>query len=126
MFFGYHPQVDFKGNPWPDDSREAQLAGTPLCDGEIHIIIFCITGDLEFTSKELKFPHFNADVFCWQCPCNRQADAGPLSMSNLAEDAQWKAQIYTPAYDFFNPVTTHPIRKLVNFARCLLENHEKY
>ena len=32
-FFGYHPQVDFKGNPWPDDSREAQLAGR-LCATE--------------------------------------------------------------------------------------------
>ena len=50
---GIHAPHDHNGEAWLPGSTEADLAGRELCDGEVRIVIFQSTGDLEYLSNEL-------------------------------------------------------------------------
>lgn len=113
---GVHPlKRDNEGNDWPADSPQARLAGRPILGGRARIVVWIVTGDLEFLGNELGFPHFNTTEPCWMCPvCRRE---GPYSLTDLSLDAGWKRQLVTSAEGIWVPPTDHPISSLRGFTR---------
>ena len=115
---GRHPRVDHRNRPWPPGSREARDAGKLLCEGKFRLIVFCVAGDMEFYSNELRYPHFNSNFPCLFCPAGR----GPLALHLLTDcrrDAGFKANLISIAHDRAHPCTSHPISDLFNFSRFL-------
>eukprot|EP00959_Pyramimonas_sp_CCMP1952_P354226 7421122-Pyramimonas_sp.AAC.1 len=51
---GRHPTTKHDGTPWDKDSLQAELPGKRICGGRSRIVIWSITGDLEFYSNELR------------------------------------------------------------------------
>lgn len=91
-FIGVHPPQDAFGDCWPHGSPQATLAGTPICGGEIRIVIWVVTGDLEFFSNECRMAHFNSLEPCWLCPISRRPGT-PFPITDLSLRAAWKQQL---------------------------------
>ena len=45
---GVHPSENHRGEAWAEGTPQSMLAGTPLCGGQVKIIIWVYTGDLDF------------------------------------------------------------------------------
>ena len=52
-----------EGGPWD---------GLLLCGGKVRLVVWVVTGDLEFLGNELKYPHFNSNDPCSYCPASRR------------------------------------------------------
>ena len=115
-YLGEHAATDHRGNDWPDGSPQSVLAGTPLCEGKVRVVIFLITGDLEYFGNELWYPHFNSNKPCWFCPVARPTSS-QHQVLDFSRRASFKGFLYTIADHFSQPVTTHPIAELVNICR---------
>ena len=115
---GIHPAKNHLGRDWPIGSRQAKLAGTALCGGRVRVVVFTLTGDLEYFALELRYPHFNSVRPCWLCNVCRN-DLDPCRLTDLSLNAEWKRNLVTAAFDLFVPLTDHPIAQLRNFSRSL-------
>lgn len=86
LFLGKHPSTDPAGNPWPPNSREAQLAGTPLAGG-LRGVVLVIRGDLEYFSNTLHLEHFSSAEPCCLCLANRDS----VPWNDHRPTAEWRS-----------------------------------
>jgi len=91
---GRHPLTDHLGHEWPTGSSRAKLAGKPLHPDGLRGIVWGVSGDLDFFSKELGLPHPAANEFCFRCTANRS----DLPWNDFRETAAWRATVL-PAAD---------------------------
>ena len=89
------------------------MAGKPLCGGTVKIVIWCITGDLEFLSNELKYPSFNSNQPCWMCPVSR-VEGNDCMLTDLRQEATWKNQLFG---DVGLVTKGHPVETITGFGR---------
>jgi len=116
-FGGVHAMTDAHGNPWNAGSPQAALAGTPLCGGLVRIVLWILTGDLDFLSNDLRFPSYNSLSPCWFCPVSRVLGS-PCNFMDWRTSATWKAQLLSAAYHAYTPVTRgHPVDNIKGFSR---------
>ena len=116
-YHGVHSMVDMNREPWPETSPQAALAGQRLCDGQVRLVVWIVTGDLEFLANELRFPHFNSNDPCWLCPVSRRADA-QFSITDYRVGAPWKQALAGDNEAEVEPITSeHPIEDLKGFTR---------
>ena len=87
LFEGKHPLVDVDGNPFPEGSPRALVAGQPLCTGAVPYrgFTYGVLGDMDFFHKDLGMPGHNAERFCWFCKSDRKA--GPNLWTDFNEDS---------------------------------------
>ena len=114
-FDGRHYSKDVNDNPWPHGSPQYNLQGLPLCGGRVRIVIWVVTGDLEFLGNELRMPHFNSQAPCWLCPVHRMI--GSLyPITDCRKDAPWKYQLFPD--DDTSPFTQgHPVGDIKGITR---------
>eukprot|EP00969_Alexandrium_andersonii_P074485 3285114-Alexandrium_andersonii.AAC.1 len=91
MFDGQHPPTDPAGRPWADGPCK-DMAGKPLCLGNWKFVCWGVTGDLEYLSNELSYPHFNSNSPCWFCNVSRLPDS-QYPMTDCSVNAAWKGTI---------------------------------
>ena len=95
-FDGVHPATNHLGLPWPAGSPQADLAGSLLCNGGVRVVVYTLTGDLEYLGVEFGFPHFNSLSPCWFCPASRAAGS-PHSLTDLQRAVGWKSNLVSDA-----------------------------
>ena len=93
LFDGLHPRQDHRGSAWPPGSAEERWAGHPICEGRARIVIFAITGDLEYMGNELGLPHHNSNAPCMFCLVTRSKFAA-CHATDCRRDAPWKGQLF--------------------------------
>ena len=81
---GRWPAVDWKGNEYPDGSREKTLAGSWLANG-YRGVVWSIQGDLDYFSRNLWLRHWSASRPCAFCPCNN-TDGDPMCWSEFRDN----------------------------------------
>ena len=91
---GRHPHTDHLGHEWPAGSSRAKLAGKPLHPDGLRGVVWGVSGDLDFFSKELGLPHPAANEFCFRCTANRS----DKPWNDFRETAAWRATVL-PAAD---------------------------
>lgn len=99
---------------WPTTDHEGHTCkrgkpGKPLCTENIRGIVWSITADNQFLSDDLGLAHTSSNEPCWKCPCNKS----DIPFNDFSIDARWRAMTYTAAHYADNPVTSHPIMKIV-------------
>ena len=52
--------------------EDGPWVGLPLCGGKVRLVVWVVTGDLEYLGNELKYPHFNSNDPCSFCPASRR------------------------------------------------------
>ena len=90
MYEGSRPPRDPRGRPWPEGSLEEKNLNKPFLGGQLFIVCWKITGDLEHNANDLWLPHFNSQFPCGNCCVNR-IEGTPLPVTDLSRDAAWKA-----------------------------------
>jgi len=94
LFSGKHPSVDQHGNPYPEASANAAIAGQDLASGMFGVI-FMVKGDLDHYSK-LGLPDYRSNFPCNYCPCDRgDAEGGKMSFTNFNRTSPWKSRLYS-------------------------------
>ena len=91
---GVHQHYDEDGNEWPEGSLQAERAGLILCEGRVRIVVFVMTGDLEYLANELKYPQFNSLKPGWFCPANR-CSSNVNCLTDAKLDADWKTSSWS-------------------------------
>ena len=104
---GFHPIDDPYSAQWPKGLTR-DLAGKPLCGGKYSVVIWNITGDLEYLSNELKLNHFSSNSPCWHCKVSRD-EGSPYPMTDLSLKAAWKS---APRTCELAETSKHPLFKL--------------
>jgi hypothetical protein len=86
---GRHPPTDHLGNEWPAGSSRAKLAGKPLHPARLRGVVWGVSGDLDFFSKELGLPGPAANEFCFRCTANRS----DMPWNDFRETAAWRGTV---------------------------------
>ena len=102
---GVRQALDPYGFEWPAGTRQREFAGLPICDGNIHGLIWNLPMDLDYASNELGWPHWAAvESCCGWCPANR----GEHNIRDVSQNCTWRALRYTPGpHD--RKVSSHPL-----------------
>jgi hypothetical protein len=81
-----YPLCDWKGNPWPSNSREHALAGTPFARHDGWRCAFAaFKGDLEARVMVHKMVrNYMANMICEHCPAGKL-----LSYADFRRNAPW-------------------------------------
>ena len=86
---GIHPERDAFGDAWRS-KKTAALGGTIFCHGKFKLVVWTVTGDLEFLSNELGLNHMSSNNPCWLCHASR--DPGTLyPITDVSRHASWKS-----------------------------------
>jgi hypothetical protein len=93
LYLGIHPTCDFRNSAWPAHSAEFLLAGQPLAS-EFFGVIWLLKSDLDYVAKCLFMRHYNANVPCDFCPCDKNADSG-LWPTNFGPASLWMDLLFT-------------------------------
>ena len=104
LFIGKHPDRDPDNNPWPPNSKRAEMAGKPF-RSRLRGWIFSLSGDYDYFSNDLKLPHFSSISPCHKCGCAWDG-ANPY---DFRPGAAWKASVKTSEWFRQHPITDHPI-----------------
>ena len=115
LFTGRHPRLDPFGKDWPRGSVEAKLAGTEIAGGK-RFIVWVGTGDLEWWSNYMCWPHFNSDYPCWFDSVSR-APGTDAPITDLSRDAGWKDTMLSEEELEYVIVPDHPINDIVGWTR---------
>ena len=90
---GRWPLTDWRQEPWPEKSKRARLAGSPLCMGYVFPVM-CLSADLDYLCNYLQLTHFNsAGRNCFRCLCDRMT----RPWTDMRPGAAWRAVPVTPA-----------------------------
>ena len=102
---GRFPSTDHIGRPFPEGSQRAQLAGAPLCSGDIpfRFYVYGVLGDLDYFSKDLDLPFHNNHRPCWFC----DADCTDNPWNDFRARASWQDRTVQDVQG--NPRSRHPI-----------------
>ena len=92
LFDGFHPATDPYDEPWPIGSRQANLAGTPICNGEYFGVMWVLANDKEHACNEWNETHFNGFNCCHLCG----ADRDEFNFRNVQLDARWRPTVAMP------------------------------
>ena len=116
-FEGIHPVADPYGGDWAHGPL-AQVAGEPFLDDRFFFVLWSITGDLEYLSNELRFPHFNSNSPCWFDQCGR-SEGCPHPMTDVSLNASWKDTQVSAAEGCMVPISEHPIFSIIGANRWM-------
>ena len=92
LFDGKFPDKDWKGDPWPQNSAEAAIAGDDLAEG-MFACIYVLKGDMEHFSKNYGVADYRSNKPCPFCPADRYDDVSK-QFTNFRPDAGWKTMVY--------------------------------
>ncbi len=91
LLAGKWPSCDWKGQPWPANSRRAQRAGEPLCGNHVFAVMQ-VSADLDYLCNYLGLEHFNSRRRpCFKC----HADRAAVPWSDLRPSAAWRQTLVT-------------------------------
>ena len=90
---GIHPVRDAWGHDWTDGTSDAAVAGSLVADGCM-FVVWVITGDLDFLSNDLGYPHFNGNYPCWFDSVSREPGT-IYPITDLSRNAAWKETLLT-------------------------------
>ncbi len=113
---GIHPRFNPSGGEWPAGSFEAEWAGQPFCNGRFKIVVWGLTGDLEWFSNELGYPHFNSLEPCWMCLCSRRRGTA-VPITDVLPTASWKATKIPHATGARTKVSEHVLMTITGVTR---------
>ena len=64
--------VDMLNQCYEGQHGDGPWVGQAMCAGKVRLVVWVITGDLEYLGNELKYPHFNSNDPCSYCPASRR------------------------------------------------------
>lgn len=106
-YAGVHPSTDQYGRPFPPNSREGRVAGTPLTRQGHRFVLWNLLGDRDFMCRELGLPWPTSDNCCFFCRACRTDPR--LAWNNFRPDNEWEATEYTADELFKTPSSTHMV-----------------
>ena len=89
LWSGNHPLADHTGAPWPEDTAEARLAGTPLAGGFFGVP-WVFKADLDYFAKTLHLEHYGSHTPCALC----RADRDQRPWTDFRPDSAWKDTLW--------------------------------
>ena len=90
LWSGKHPPADHNGTPWPPNSAEASIAGTPLAGGFFGVP-WVFRGDLDYLANALGLEHYGSHTPCALC----QADRSQRPWADFRAGSAWKATVWS-------------------------------
>jgi len=108
-FKGLHPDADHNGKPFEEGSYRSKVAGKRL--DPIHktmLMIYTVSGDMEFFANDLKLNHFASTYPCFKCAC----DATDAPWNDFRTSAVWRQLVYTKDDNREQPATKHGIMNI--------------
>ena len=87
---GFHPERNWNGVLFPEDSIEARRANTPLAGGYRGAVVV-VQADLEYIRDGWSLESFQAARPCCKC----QADSRDIPWTDHKEDASWRGTLWT-------------------------------
>lgn len=107
MSDGVYPATDHHGEPWGPGSERFFRKGMPIAPG-YRCVLAELRGDWEWLAKALHVPSASNTQPCLRCLCTQ---SGPLTWTNVSEDAPWRATVRSTA-DFLTSQRRSPLTHL--------------
>ena len=104
---GFHPPVDWDGEPWPPGSQRAKLANKALNPQGKFLAAFHLLGDLDELCNQYGLRHFNSRECCFWC----KANTGTLPWTDFRPTAGWRKTLEKPRREMVAP-SDHEIWQL--------------
>lgn len=102
-------------NPFEEGSSRERLSGKGICDQHCLLVAWCVTGDMQYMSDDLKFPSSNSNDPRGHCYISRTVGAAH-QMIEFRPGADWNNYLKTRIEYQGSPVTSHPIDGLRNWS----------
>jgi hypothetical protein len=96
LYLGIWPTVDWNGNPFPEGSPEAFLAGTLLANGFCGVL-WLLKGDFEHFAKNLYARSYRSNLMCEWCPADQGKHQANFRLwpNYFESDAAWMAGLFS-------------------------------